>query len=128
MSTQTLAPPTRRIALLRSGLVLATLLALADLVTGLMALFGAFFAPPEIGAVMVALGAVTVALVPVAWSSRRGWAAWTIVAARLLSASTGLPAFFVPGVPAAAITTAAIGVILAVAVAVLVAFGVGSRR
>ena len=47
---------------------------------------------------------------------------------RVASALTGLPAFFVAGVPAAAVIAASTGIVLAVIVAALIAFGMESRR
>lgn len=125
--TATAAPPRGRVLLLRTGLVLAVLLGVGDLVTGVQAVAGDFFAPPAAGIGMIVLGVITVALVPVAWSGRR-WAAWVAVAARVLSAMTALPAFFVPDVPAAAVVAASAGLLLAAAVAALVAFGLAGRR
>lgn len=121
------APPRSRVLLLRAGLILAALLGVGDVITGAQALAGKFFAPPAVGIGMIVLGVVTVALVPVAWQGRR-WAAWVAVAARVLSAMTALPAFFVPDVPAAGVIAASIGLLLSAAVAVLVAFGLAGRR
>jgi hypothetical protein len=39
-----------------------------------------------------------------------------------------LPAFFVPGVPAGAVIAASVGILLAVVVAALIAFGLEGRR
>jgi hypothetical protein len=113
---------------LRAGLTLAALLGLGDLVAGIAAVSGGFFAPPEVGAAMIVLGIGTLALVPFSWAASRRWPAWTAVALRLLSSATGLPAFFIPDVPAPAIVVAAAGILLAVAVAVLVALGFSERR
>lgn len=130
MSTIPLSTPVRRrTGTLRTGLVLGALLGVLDIVAGTLALTGGFFAPPDVGAVMIALGAATVALVPFAWSGRRRWAAWIVAASRLLSSAAGVPAFLVPGVPVSAIVSAAAGILVAVVVAVLIAFGVaGARR
>lgn len=121
------APPRHRVRLLRVGLVLAGLLGVGDVITGVQAVAGAFFAPPAVGIGMIVLGVLTVALVPVAWNGRR-WPAWVAVAARVLSAVTALPAFFVPDVPAAGVIAASVGLLLSATVAVLVAFGLAGRR
>lgn len=121
-------PVHRRIGILRSGLVLAGVLAALDIVTGVMALFGGFFAPPEIGIVMIVLGVATLALVPLSWSGRRRSPAWIAVTLRLLSSAAGLPAFFVAGAPTSGILLAAVGILLAVLCAVLVAYGFGGNR
>lgn len=121
------APPRGRMMLLRVGLGLAAVLGVLDVITGVQALAGAFFAPPEVGIAMIVLGTITLAAVPIAWTGRR-WPAWVAVAARVLSAMTALPAFFVPDVPAAGVVAASIGILLTAAVALLVAFGLAGRR
>lgn len=127
MTTRTMAPRTRsRAALLRTGLVLAAVLGALDAITGVIAIAGSFFAPPAVGIAMLVLGIGTIALVPPAWMGRR-WASWTIVAMRLLSACTALPAFFVPGVPVEAVLSAAVGIGIAVAVVVVILAGLARR-
>ena len=121
-ATPPATPHRGRTRSLRAGLILAALLGVGDVVTGVQAVTGEFFAPPEVGIGMIVLGVITVALVPVAWTGRR-WAAWVAVAARVLSAMTALPAFFVPDVPAAGVIAASAGLLLTATVAVLVAFG-----
>ncbi|CAN5590547.1 hypothetical protein [Microbacterium sp.] len=129
MSTLSVSTGTREHrGVLRAGLSLAALLALGDVVAGVAAVFGGFFAPPEVGAAMIVLGIGTLVLVPFSWAGGRRWPAWTAVALRLLSSATGLPAFFIPDAPASAIVVAAAGILLAVAVAVLVALGFAERR
>lgn len=128
MSTLSIGAPLRRIGILRGGLVLACVLAALDIATGVMALFGGFFAPPEVGIVMIVLGVATLVLVPLSWSGRHRWPAWTSVALRLLSSAAGLPAFFVAGAPTAGIVLASVGVLLAVLCAILVAYGFGGTR
>ncbi|MEW1979773.1 hypothetical protein AB0333_02430 [Citricoccus sp. NPDC079358] len=128
MSTLSIVSPLPRIGVLRSGLVLASVLGALDIATGVMALFGGFFAPPEVGIVMIVLGVATVALMPFSWSGGHRWPAWTAVALRLLSSTAGLPAFFVVGAPVAGVVLAAVGILLAVLCAALVAYGFGGTR
>ncbi len=127
MTTTVQAPPRGRTMLLRTGLGLAAALGVLDVITGVQAVAGVFFAPPEMGIAMIALGLITVVLVPMAWTGRR-WPARAAVAARVLSAMTALPSFFVPGVPAAGTVAASVGILLAAAVALLVAFGMAGSR
>lgn len=113
---------------LRTGLVIAAILGVLDVAGGVMQLGdSAGLLPSGVAAALIVLGAVTVVLVPVAWRGAR-WAGWTIAAARGASALTGLPAFFVPGVPAGAVIAASVGILLAVVVAALIAFGLEGRR
>jgi len=116
------APVTQRIRVLRRGLILAIILAALDVVTGILAVFGSFFAPPEVGILIIALGVLTLVVVPYAWNGRRTPALIAIVV-RLLSAATGLPAFFVPDVPAAGVVAAAAGILISVLCAYLIASG-----
>jgi hypothetical protein len=96
-----------RTPLLTSGLVLAGVLAAADLATPLVT--DGEHPPIVIALLAAALGLATlVALVP-AWRGSRG-AGWVVVATRLVSAVTALPAFVVPEVPAAAVLAAGAGV------------------
>jgi hypothetical protein len=95
---------------LTAGLVLAGLLGLADLATPLVS--DGEHPPMVVAFLAAALGLATlVALVP-AWQGGRG-AAWLVVATRLVSAVTALPAFIVPEVPAAAVLAAGVGVAVA---------------
>lgn len=111
-----------RAAALRTGLVLAGVLGVLDIGAGVVQFSGAGLFPAAIAILIIALGIATVVLVPFAWRGRRA-AAWTVAVLRLVSAMTGLPAFFVPGVPLPAIIAASTGIVLAVAVAVLIAVG-----
>jgi len=127
-STQHLdSPVAQRTRVLRRGLILAIVLAALDVVTGILAVFGSFFAPPEVGIVIIALGVATLVVVPYAWNGRRTPALIAIVV-RLLSAATGLPAFFVPDVPAAGIVAAAVGILISVLCAYLIASGLRRER
>jgi len=112
---------------LRTGLVIAAVLGVLDIAGGVLQLGGGGLVPIAIAIAMIALGAATVILVPFAWRGTRG-AGWAIAGTRGASALLGVPAFFVPGVPAAAVIAASVGVLLAVVVAALIAFGTEGRR
>jgi hypothetical protein len=73
--------------------------------------------PVAIGAGI--LGLITIVAAIPGWRGRRA-ARLTVIVARVVSAATTLPAFFVPDVPAAARIVAAVVVVLAVAVVGLV--------
>lgn len=101
---------------LRAGLVLAVLLGLADL-TAPLGGGDAVPMPVAIGAAV--LGLITVVGAILAWSGRRA-AVITVVVARVLSALSALPAFFVADAPPVARVVAAVVVALTVvAVALL---------
>lgn len=101
----------------RLGVALAALLGIADVIGGAMQLSQETL-PLAVSSFMIAAGAATLLAAPFAW---RGavWATWAIILLRLLSALTGLPAFFVPGIPAGVVIAAAVGIVLACSVAVL---------
>lgn len=108
----------RSSALTLAGLVLAALLAVGDTMTVV----------PQLGdgdplvVFVLACAVLTAAAVPFAWrGSARG--RHTVVVTRVLSALTGLPAFFVTGVPAVGVMMAAVGIVLALIVAALVYSG-----
>jgi hypothetical protein len=98
----------------RVGLVIAALLGLADVVSN-----GAMLADGGIAIAGLALGVVTLVAAPFAWRAARP-ARITVAVSRVLSGLTGLPAFFVDGVPAGWVVLAAAGLVLNVVVAVLV--------
>ena len=124
--TSPTSPAGMRFGVLRAGLSLAAILALFDIVFAIMNLVSsdAFGLTVSIG--MVALGLVTLLLVPLAWRRRRGAAIGAAVV-RVIASLAALPAFFVPGVPAPFVLLAAIGIVLAVAAAVLILAGLGRR-
>lgn len=96
-----------RTPLFTVGLVLAGLLALADLATPFVS--DGEHPPMVIAYLGAALGLATLAAtVPAWWGSRAG--GWVVVATRLVSALTGLPAFVVPDVPLEAMLVVGIGV------------------
>jgi hypothetical protein len=101
----------------RVGLVLAGLLSLGDL-------FNAYSqwsddAGDAFAYVSLAFGIVTLVLIPFAWrgSSRAGWG---VAITRVLSSLLGLPAFFIPGIPAPFVIAAAVGILLSIVSAVLI--------
>jgi hypothetical protein len=101
---------------LRTGLVLAILLGLGDLALP----FGGGDVPPLPVAIRTGvLGLITIVAAILGWRGSRA-ARLTVIVARVMSAATALPAFFVPDVPAAARIVAAIVVVLTVAVVGLV--------
>jgi hypothetical protein len=106
----------------RAGLVLAVLLGLADL--GLP-LAGGDFPPLAVALAAAALGLVTLVAV---WLGRRGSRAalGTVVATRVLSALTAVPALTEPAVPAA--TKLAAGAIIALTVACVALLTPALRR
>jgi hypothetical protein len=88
-----------------AGLLLAGLLALADLASPLVT--DGEHPPLAVTVVAAALGAATLgALVPARRGNRA--AGWVVVATRLLSAATAVPAFFVGDVPLPALVAACV--------------------
>ena len=115
MSTEFQTRPRRSRVAARSGLVLAALLAISD---GLLASQQIGDGDPFVF-VMLVCTLLTAVAVPFAWrSSEMGCR--TVVGTRVLSALTGLPAFFVADVPGVGVVMAAVGIVLALVVAVLV--------
>jgi FtsH-binding integral membrane protein len=102
-----------------TGLVLAGVLALGDIVTPIFS--DGEHPPIAIGIACAVLGLLTVAGIVLArrGSSRGGVV--TIIVTRLLSAVTALPAFVVDDVPGAAKAAAAVGLIATVACVALIA-------
>ncbi len=105
-------------ALTRTGIVIAAVLALVDIVGGAVQLAPGSLPPPEVAVVAIVLGVGTAVLVPIAWRGSR-WSIWLMVALRALSALTAVPAFFVPDVPTAAVLAAAATVLITVVAIVL---------
>ncbi|MGQ7295724.1 hypothetical protein [Quadrisphaera sp. KR29] len=132
-ATSSGAPPVTRAsrprplgALNHVGLALAGLLALVDLggvllvepPSGSSAQNGP---PAEVLWFAFAMGVVTLVGVALAWAGRWRTPAPRVAAvARILSALTAVPAFFVGGVPAALVVWGAVTVLLTVAAVVLV--------
>ncbi|PWJ55835.1 hypothetical protein SAMN06264364_102201 [Quadrisphaera granulorum] len=112
-------------ALNHVGLVLATLLALSDL-SGIFLVeppteTSAQNGPPaEVLWFAFAMAVVTLAGVALAWAGRwRGPAVRIAAVARILSALTAVPAFFVGGVPTQLLVWAAVTVLVTVVAVVL---------
>ena len=118
MTTELTAPVTRTglSGRNKTGLVLAALLGLADLVS----LAGPEPGPGEQGppiAVLVAasvLGLVTLLGVAYTWRTGNRVGSRVVAGTRILSAVTAVPAFFVEGVPAGFVAAAAAGVVVTV--------------
>jgi hypothetical protein len=109
--------------MLRTGVVLAVLLALGDL--ALLPAGGGEFPPAGIAIAAAVIAVVTLVAAVVAWRGDRV-ATLIVAATRVLSALSAVPAFFAPGVPAAAAAAAAgIVAVSAVCVALLL---LGVRR
>lgn len=115
MSTTAIGAP-RRIWL-RVGLVVASLIAATELVLTLVGLADSDGVGLVIAVATVVLALTTLALVPLAWRGRRG-AALGVAGTRVLASLAGLPAFFIPEVPPAGVISAAVGIVLAVGVAI----------
>ena len=80
----------------RVGLVLAAVLALADVVSVFFPTPDGAVGPPfEILLLAGALGVATLVAVALAWRTGRRAALWVVAGTRVLSALTALPAFFV---------------------------------
>lgn len=110
------APP--RMGALRTGVVLAALLAIGDGVGGATNIDANNPVGTAVSVLMLLLAVTTLVAVPFAW---RGMAAgrWTIAITRVVGSLTGLPAFFVAGLPPQAIIAASVGIVLALVVAAL---------
>jgi hypothetical protein len=100
---------------LRVGLVLAGLLGVAQIATAAAQL------PDGLGYPLILFAVVGAGLVAIvlAWRGSKP-ARIVVVIATVLPALTGLPAFFVSGVPAMGRVAAAVGILLSIVVAVLV--------
>jgi hypothetical protein len=115
--TSTTAPdtvPVRRTIVNRIGLILAGLLAIAQIVTALGQLDS-----PVLSGGLIAVAVVSLVAIVFAWRGS-SQARAVVAVATVLTALSGLPAFFVSGVPAGAVVAAAVGILLSLAVAGLV--------
>ncbi|MDP3207980.1 MAG: hypothetical protein Q8M65_02425, partial [Rhodoglobus sp.] len=116
-STTTTAGRATSIAI-RIGLALAAVLAVGDVLNAVTQFTeNGPLNPFAWGSALAAL--ITFVLIPFAWRGSSG-AGWGIAIVRVLSSLTGLPAFFIPGVPAPFVVAAAGGILLAVLSAVLI--------
>lgn len=128
MSTIAPARPARLATIGRVGLVIAAILAASDLVGGVMSLIvtGEQSLPLPVAVFVLAAGAATLVLLPIAWRGVRP-AIIALIVIRLLSALTAVPAFLVPGVPAGMVVLASVGILVTVAAAALVVLGMRAR-
>jgi hypothetical protein len=116
MTTATVSRP-RTSPAVRTGLVLAVLLALGDVAAGITTISGdAVGTSIAVFDVVLAIG--TIGSIPAAWRGA-AWALRTVAATRLLGALTAVPAFFVDVEPGMVIA-AAVTVVVAIVAAVLV--------
>jgi hypothetical protein len=100
----------------RIGLVIAAVLGVADIAA---AVAGGGDTPPlPIAIAAAALGLITLVAAGYGWQGRRG-AVGTVVVTRVLSALGAVPAFFADDVPVAFAASAAVLVVLTIAVVTL---------
>jgi hypothetical protein len=114
--TTELTAPTARAGLSgknKAGLVLAALLGLADLASLAGPEPGPGEQGPPMGVLVAAsvLGLITLVGVAYAWRTGNRVGSRVVAGARILSAVSAVPAFFVEGVPAGLVAVAATGVI-----------------
>ena len=124
MSTTTVAAPKRR--LLLTGLIVAAAVAAIELVCSLTGLADSDGVGLIIALATVLLALATLVLVPMARRGRRG-PALAVAGTRVVASLFGLPAFFIPGVPAVGVIAAASGIVIAVGVAICVVSGSEGR-
>ena len=116
-TTATAAPVTRRNKIaLRVGLVLAGILALLQIQTGVGLFRAEGFSASS--ALLVVVPLVALAAIVFAW---RGsfQARLVVIVASLIPALSALPAYFVPDLPASAVIAASLGIFWALVVTVL---------
>jgi hypothetical protein len=117
MTTATVSRP-RTSPAVRTGLVLAVLLALGDVAAGITTISGdAVGTSIAVFDVVLAIG--TIGSIPAAWRGA-AWALRTVAATRLLGALTAVPAFFVDDVEPGMVIAAAVTVVVAIVAVVLV--------
>ncbi|MEU7693717.1 hypothetical protein OHB01_17410 [Microbispora hainanensis] len=114
----------KRSVLLVTGLVLAGLFGLVDVVS--LPLGDGEHPPFAVALLDGVLGLITVVGVVLAWRGSRA-AVVAVVVTRLLSGLTAVPAFFVDDVPTPAIATAAVGVVLTLVCVAFLAPALRSR-
>ena len=117
MTTATVPRP-RTSPAVRTGLVLAVLLAVGDVVAGITTISGDAVGT-SIAVVDVVLAIGTVGSLPAAWRGT-AWALRTVAVTRLLGALTAVPAFFVDDVAPEMVIAAAVTVVVAIVAVVLV--------
>ncbi|MFF4776152.1 hypothetical protein ACFY05_25165 [Microtetraspora fusca] len=124
MSTDLPGVTTRRASLpARIGLVLAVVLAVLSIITWVPQ----FSDGPVLAGVVVAVDLTTLVALPFAWRGALR-ARVVVIVTRVLSALTGLPAFFIPDIPAQAVMMVSAGILLSLVVAVLLLIGPKSAR
>jgi hypothetical protein len=101
----------------RAGLIAFGVLSVGDLVTPLIT--DGEHPPMAIALVAAALGLISLVLVVFAWRGSRR-AVVPLIVLRMVSALAAVPAFFEPGVPAAAMAAAGVGIALTIAGTALV--------
>jgi hypothetical protein len=89
------------------GLVVLGLVSVGDLLTPVMT--DGEHPPMEVAIGAAAVGLVSLVLIGLAWRGKR-WPLAPLITLRLASALLAVPAFFVSGVPAAAVAAAGVGV------------------
>lgn len=95
----------------RAGLVVLGVLSASDLALPLLT--DGEHPPMAVALVAAAIGLASIALIISAWRGARR-AVIPLVVLRALSGASAVPAFFEPGVPAAVITVAAVGIALTI--------------
>jgi hypothetical protein len=114
MSATTTTVTHRLPVAVRTGLVLAVVTSLADVV------FNATMLSDGITSIAgLAIGLLTLVAIPFAWRGSRG-ALIVVAVTRALSGLSGVPAFFIAGVPAGGVIAAAVGLVLEVVIVILV--------
>ena len=106
---------------LRAGLVVLGVLSLGDLAAPLLT--DGENPPMSVALIGSAIGAASLVLLALAWRGRVG-AAVGLVALRVLSALTAVPAFFFEGVPVVPMVLAGIAISLTLVGSVLVLSGI----
>ncbi|MFU8876288.1 hypothetical protein [Micromonospora sp. SL4-19] len=101
------------------GLVLAGLLGLGDLATGLFGVGGDGQPPLAAAVVITLLGAITLAGTWFAWGGRRGGLV-TVIVTRILSGLAVLPAFGDDSISGANVVLLSVGLVVTVAALVLI--------
>lgn len=123
----TAGPRTRPSSATKAGLLLAAILSVGDMALGVAQLISDETIPTAVAATIIIAGGLTLALIPLAWRGAT-WATWVVIAVRMLSAFTALPALFVSGVPVALVWMASGGIALAVVMSVLLLSGLRRQR
>ena len=115
----------RPLRTLRTGVVLALLLAVLDVVG--MLVLGLSSAPVVVNVITSVLFAATVVGAIWAWRGA-AWGVWVVAISRALSALSLVPLFIVPEAPKDAIPVSVVSAVLAVVAIVLLFVGRAKRR